>query len=283
MKLDLSLVIVDAMRQWMAAGKVPPAAEIGMVDFMTRASAQVAEMQDRMKAGDTVSFNDYTSSADEIVGRHRQRDLFIKEFGFAIPCAEAIEACAAYAPLVEVGAGSGYWAKLIAHRAGPRAVVATDPVLSYQFQFKHGSYYLTWPLQAKTAVRRFPDRNVLLVWPGLDATWPTQCLKAMRVGRVLLSVDEGAGGCCGADSYFAVLGDCFEEITTIELPMFDGIHDRMTVWLKKRPYRRDRLDWPNIDTRTPEQKQIDFQEFIDKAPAMIKEIEAETQKLRDAR
>src|SRR5262245_34518575 len=45
--------------------------------------------------------------------RHDLRGECIKVFGFAVPNAEAIAAIAALSPIVEIGAGTGYWAWML--------------------------------------------------------------------------------------------------------------------------------------------------------------------------
>ena len=43
-------------------------------------------------------------------------DPLTRCLGFGVPGEEALEACARYAPLVEVGAGTGYWAAVLRAR-----------------------------------------------------------------------------------------------------------------------------------------------------------------------
>lgn len=218
---DLSAEIVEHMRRWMQTGDVPREEAFGM-------DGSFRWMHESMRA----------SSGARSENWYEQRHRFIQEFGFAIPCAEALDACARHQPLVEVGAGSGYWSALLRLRGVD--VIATDPALAYRTTLRHGAHGGLLALEGKRAIRRFADRNVLMVWPSLRETWARQALKAMRVGRVLLEVTEGEGGCCAEDGFFAVLEDCFEEIGAVALPVFDGIHDRFTIWRKKRPYRSDR-------------------------------------------
>jgi hypothetical protein len=52
------------------------------------------------------------------------RDEAIRQYGFSIPCKEAVEAVATLSPLVEVGAGSGYWSRFL--RAAGADIVTTD-------------------------------------------------------------------------------------------------------------------------------------------------------------
>ena len=76
--------------------------------------------------------NDYLAAAltSGGVGDSRRYDLLraagsiearaglVRRYGLAIPTDEAIAACVARSPLVEIGAGLGYWASLIAQQGG---------------------------------------------------------------------------------------------------------------------------------------------------------------------
>src|SRR5687767_5522442 len=91
------------MADWVASGSPPPAAELralGLTGPAAIGSASADELRDVRKA-------------------------FCRVWGFSIPCREAVEALRALErPLVEIGAGSGYWTALL--RAAGLDMVATD-------------------------------------------------------------------------------------------------------------------------------------------------------------
>lgn len=200
--------LINKMPKWLETGQVPKRATFNMRDSWDRRPD---------------------------VDDHMHRASFVHKFGFCIPCAEALDACAKYAPLLEIGAGSGYWTRLLRTRGVD--CIATDPVLAYK-NLKHGEHVDTLPIQGKTAVRHWRDRNVLCVWPSYEHTWARQALKALRIGRVFITVTEGDGGCCADDGFFAILAQCFTQVDEIRLPVFYGLHDRMEIYRKIRPRRR---------------------------------------------
>lgn len=157
---------------------------------------------------------------------HKERNLFIREFGFAVPCAEAIDAMVKAGPLIEIGAGSGAWTHLIRAHGGD--VIATDPILE-QFAFKHGAWAEPLALQGKTAVRRWPERNVLCSWPSLNQTWLRQAARAMRPGRTLFVVREDA---TAEDSTWEYVESAFRHVDYLELISWQFCHDRFEVWRK---------------------------------------------------
>lgn len=217
--------LITNMHKWLNGEPVPPFDEFNMRDYLHG-------LRDYLHGSINAQWADRVISATEI------RREFIKEFGFCIPCREALDVCTSLAPLVEVGAGSGYWTKLLSVRGVD--CIATDPAILYpvkQFNIPIGKFVVPRPLYGKTAVRQYPNRNVLMVWPNYNETWARQCAKAIRVGRTLITVTESYGGCCADDSFFGVLEQCFVQTNEIELPVFDGIHDRIEVWRKLRPWR----------------------------------------------
>lgn len=170
---------------------------------------------------------DYFAGLRDITQAHMERQEYIAKFGFAIPCREAVEAVVAGGPVVEIGAGTGYWAALIAQQGGD--VVATDSCQQTWGSWKHGQYFAVERLAGKTAVRRYRDRNVFCSWPSLQQTWFRQALKAMRVGRTLFYVEESA---TADESARAYLEDFFVEEAHINIPCFSGLHDVLVVYRK---------------------------------------------------
>lgn len=167
---------------------------------------------------------------EKVTESWRIRDEFIAKFGFAILTDQAIEAIRGYAPLLEVGAGCGYWAYEL--RNSGIDIIATEPNPNQ----KWGSIPKAWKswidlenLSGPEAVAKYSDRNLLMCWPSLDGTWPQETLEAFA-GYAVLYVGEGEGGCTGNDEFHAMLQSKFEQTKYIQIPQFWGLHDRLTVW-----------------------------------------------------
>jgi hypothetical protein len=165
------------------------------------------------------------------IGDFFHRDQFIAKFGFALPCAEAIEAIRELAPLVEIGAGSGSWAALLSN-AG-HDIVATDPALD-TYGFRPGHWADVLSLKGDAAVKAYPDRDVLCIWPTLAANWATAAARAIAPGRRLALIGEGAGGCTGNKLLFMTLDNQFAQERVIAIPQWSGIHDRLEIYRKLR-------------------------------------------------
>jgi hypothetical protein len=148
------------------------------------------------------------------------RDEWIRRYGFAIPCRELIDTLAANAPIVEIGAGSGYMTAIM--RANGIDVVGSDPA-NEEFPFAVGKFDTEQSrLKGAAAVRRYPDRTVFCCWPTLHGRWFLAALKAMRVGQRIIVVREDA---CADESTWRYLDACFDHDRDIEIPAWNFMND----------------------------------------------------------
>lgn len=136
----------------------------------------------------------------------------VQRYAFATPTDEAVQAIkqAATSGVVELGAGTGYWARLL-HEADVD-VVAFDlhppPSLENEFFPAAQPWFPVMPGD-ELAVARFPNRLLLLVWPTQDETWPATALRVFHDagGEQVAVVGEGAGGRMGDLAFHAMLGE----------------------------------------------------------------------------
>lgn len=164
-----------------------------------------------------------------VFGSIRRRERVIARYGFAIPCREAIQTAVAAGPLVELGAGTGYWSALIARAGGD--VLACD-IDDGGYGFAVGHHHPVERRDAADFVRQHPARNALIVWPSYGGDWACRAAEALAIGRTLLLVGEGPGGCTGNDRLFHCLGTAFAPVAEVPLPVWPGIHDFLGVFRK---------------------------------------------------
>ena len=159
------------------------------------------------------------------------RDEFIRRFGFAVLTPEAVEAIRPHNPILEVGAGSGYWAWEL-QQAGVD-VVATDPGTG-RYRCVGGDGWSSWTsikkITALRAIRRHPTRTLLTVWPDL-ADWPVKALRAYR-GKRVIYVGE-FNGATADQAFHDLLERDFEEERIVTLPVFYGLHDRLMIYRRR--------------------------------------------------
>jgi hypothetical protein len=197
--------VEENLGRWIRTGKVPRRAEFG------------PGFQD-----------DCHYRPGNIASQWDSRRRSIGKFGFALPCREALDRLETLSPLVEVGAGTGAWTAMLSKRGVD--IIATDRNFATGYGFRSGRHHPVMRMDAENAVRRHPDRNLLMIWPCYGVEWPTRTIRLLKPGRVLALISEGAYGCCGADSLFRHLDAYFRHIETIRIPCWDGLHDRLDLY-----------------------------------------------------
>lgn len=195
--------------------------------------------------------------AADLDPRGKTRASLIRRFGFATPTEEALEAIAAASPrgVVELGAGTGYWARLLYERGVDVIAYDVSPPPSSDNQWFAG--VTPWYPVAHDdglVVSEHADRTLLLVWPTRDESWAARAAIEFHEagGRSLVYVGEGPGGPTGDDELHALLGhydrclacayaladrpcvcgvdQLWELRETVELPHWDGLEDDLRVY-----------------------------------------------------
>lgn len=166
------------------------------------------------------------------------RDQGTGEYAWAIPNVEALQTIAKYAPLIEMGAGRGYWASLL-QRAGVH-IDAFDPFPPaetenpYTTRSKSPQHQFTTVAKGGCEVLQSAPAtySLFLSWPPYDEPFAYECLKAFR-GPYVIFVGESHGGCTGDDNFFGLLEAMFDEVERVDIPQWSGIHDYLSVWERK--------------------------------------------------
>lgn len=175
---------------------------------------------------------------DIFMRRGHCREEHIHKYGFAVLNEAAIKALLPLAPLLEVGAGAGYWSYEL-KRAGAD-IIATDlyteneevPEGGERTRESYGFGDRWLPIEelsATQAIKKYPERNLLCVWPSYQGSWSSKAVMAFK-GEYLAYVGEGDGGCTGNDQMHAYLNSHYEEVSDIYIPQFYGIHDSLIIY-----------------------------------------------------
>ena len=185
------------------------------------------------------------------IGRRRR---FLREYSWSVPTPAAVAAIAAFVGdrrLLEVGAGSGLWSRLLSE-FGAR-VTATDDgswsdaadragkPLPSGFSVDTGRFFPVQRLSGGDAVRRFADHEALLLcWPPYERGLATDALTAFH-GDALVYI--GDWKCTGDESFRAQLAAGWRLVQSLSLPTWPGVADAAYL------YRRQ--SWSGIETRGP--------------------------------
>ena len=153
------------------------------------------------------------------------RMKFIRTFGFAILNVETVQLIREYSPILEVGAGTGYWTMELA-QAGVD-ILATDPTPGMYFE---GSSLWTNVdmINGPEAMEKHPGRNLLICWPDREE-WPSEVVAEFNC-RHIIYVGEPRDGCTGNKRMFDILDERYELETRLEIPRFQKIHDQLEIW-----------------------------------------------------
>lgn len=160
---------------------------------------------------------------DFLLDDYRERRRLVQKYAWAIPDQEAIEVIASYFPIVEIGAGTGYWAALIRQLGGEICCYDIKPPEQNWFKVSVG-----YPEHIKD----HSNSTLFLCWPPYAEPMATDCLK-LYSGKILLYVGEGHWGCTGDDNFHELLEKEFEEIRCVEIPQWSGLHDYLWVYRRK--------------------------------------------------
>lgn len=121
-----------------------------------------------------------------------KRYEYVRKYGFAVPTPEALALVARYGPVLEIGAGCGYWAYCL--RLMGVDVLAYDKHVpgkgtkpkgvDYGWTFTHAEVR-SGNHAAALVDPAARDRTLLIVWPSLYDTWAREALKLYRGDRFI--------------------------------------------------------------------------------------------------
>lgn len=164
-----------------------------------------------------------------------KRESFRKGVSWHIPTNDLIDTLKKYSPIVSVGCGFAYTENLAEKEGADIILTDLAPDLDNKWCKNDSMAFPTGILrmEGKKAVESFKDRNVFMAWPPYANEMAYEVAKAMEVGKYLIYVGEGHGGCTGDDNFFNLLYKNFEEVDEdINIPSWDGIHDNARVYRK---------------------------------------------------
>ena len=159
----------------------------------------------------------------------RRRELAAL-LAWALPDEGALSLLGGYGPLVECGAGTGYWAALL--RARGADIVACDLAPARR------SWTPMTAADSVTAVRAHRGRTLLLCWPPYDDDAASYTALRAYHGNLLLYIGGGSGGPTGTVRFHRELALNWSPAEQVALPTWPGLRDRLVV------YRRNMVRRP---------------------------------------
>lgn len=156
-----------------------------------------------------------------------------KRYSYAVPTESSLHAVASCGPLIEVGAGKGYWAKMLSEMGVD--VMAYDIRRPEQNDYTDRQKPFTEVfVHDVDIVAAYPDRTLFICWPPLNDDMATRALSTYLAagGSTLIYIGESAGGCTADDTFFAMIDASMVErpIGEADVLRWWGIHDSLWVF-----------------------------------------------------
>jgi len=150
-----------------------------------------------------------------------ERQDMVEEYSWAVPNKEVLRYLAEFESLIEVGAGSGYWAHCIENMGGTIRPTDIDPPDE------------TWTQVEQAGVTKLDltDEAVLTVWPPYDDAMAS--MVAEQHPSHILYVGETAGGCTASDAFFDTIHKKYGVVAKIDIPSYTGVRDDFYHYVKK--------------------------------------------------
>lgn len=166
---------------------------------------------------------------EEIYYSYTKRRELVKKYSWAIPNPEAIAYLVSQSPIIEMGAGTGYWAKMILDSGG--LVVAFDES-PYNNHWCKNQWSEIEKINNLDILANYPEYTLFLCWPPYDRPFAYDCLRTYK-GNKVVYVGEGYGGCTGDDNFHELLDEEWELVHSIDIPQWFGMHDYLYSYVRK--------------------------------------------------
>lgn len=165
---------------------------------------------------------------DDYSGFLAHRGELVSKYAFSIPTLGVLRKIAPLSPLVEIGAGSGYWAMCLASLgADILAFDARVPGENHPWDWRGGN---AWHEDTWFAVEEgdaytaglYPERTLFLCWPPPENAMAIVAAQAHRESGGKKLVFLGSEFSCAEMRFFEFLRRC-REILRLPVPSWPGI------------------------------------------------------------
>ena len=174
-----------------------------------------------------------------LCGPVRAEDDPRRRYAWAIPTEEAVRALAEFARgrgLIEIGAGLGYWAKLLGAAGADVAAYDIEPQGHGTFFAGNASPHFPVQTGGPEMAARAGRRVLFLCWPPMGSSMAAHAL-ATYPGSRFAYAGEDRGGCTADGEFHHLLERDWRVTDRIELPRWRGAEDNLTFWKRVRTRR----------------------------------------------
>jgi SAM-dependent methyltransferase len=183
------------------------------------AGDSIPETREELLPEEMLQDNNNPFDVSNLTHTYVRRYAFIDRFGFCIPMPALIQFLVSNGPVLEVGAGQGFIARLVQQQGGDIRATDIDPAARHVEK-----------ISAEAAILEDKGKSLILSsWPSLNGDWFGEALHGMKSGQKVLYIGEGNGGATASETFFDQIGDT---LIPLSLPeghgfnyRFQGIHD----------------------------------------------------------
>lgn len=192
------------------------------------------DIRDYLTKWKSMLYDMFCTEGDPFLRIMHAKDVLRAVFSYAVPSSEALATIEKYSPIIELGAGTGYWAWLLQERGADVVAYDTRPPAGkaknpWCYPFTYTQVYRGGQSVLRRGQRH---RALMLCWPPHGEDMAFECLKAFQ-GTTLIYVGEGNGGCTANHKFFDLLRAQWRVIDEVSIPQWDCIRDSLSVWRRR--------------------------------------------------
>jgi hypothetical protein len=186
-------------------------------------------------------YNPYLELASKEIARCRRlnvglfnpaRTELTTKYSWAIPNEEAIKEIVKYSPIVEGGAGTGYWASLIHQAGGDIICYDIAPPGETHNIYQHKAQYHRVHLGDAEIMKNHHDKTLMLCWAPYNTDMGYDHITAHQ-GKNLILIGESKYGCTGNDKMFDYVEQHYSLVKEIFIPRWNGINDSVQIYCRR--------------------------------------------------
>jgi putative endonuclease len=162
------------------------------------------------------------------------REKLVHKYAWATPTETALGEILSHGPIVEMGAGSGYWAWLLQMLGGDVKAYdrfAEGRVLGINPWSSNGETWTEVQYGTPSKLRKHSDRTLFLCWPPHESDMANRCLKYWKGETLICTGDRNM---VGDEKFHTTIFRKFKLLKSLPLPTWPGIKDGLEVWKRKR-------------------------------------------------
>ena len=160
------------------------------------------------------------------------RGYYTKNKSWAVYSDKVGKFLAKFSPILEIGAGSCFWASKLRNLGAEVVVYDKYPVQKRaKNHYCRQTYVKPW-IGGPEKVKKYPNHTLFLCWPPYADSMAYDALRKFQCNRVIYN-GEGYGGWTGCDKFHNLLESWDRLDVDITVSSFYGINDCLSIFERK--------------------------------------------------